>query len=92
MDKSIFQSIEKSISRERLAVYKADGASDEKAVARYIYNIELCKSFYPILNIFEVTLRNAIDTALKKFFDIQDWNDVIPLTQTEEIKVVKGGG
>ena len=83
MDKSIFQSIEKSISRERLAVYKADGASDEKAVARYVYNIELCKSFYPILNIFEVTLRNAIDTALKKFFDVQDWNDVIPLTETE---------
>ena len=49
MDKSTFESIEESISEERLAAYKADGASNEVALARYIYNIELSKSLYPIL-------------------------------------------
>ena len=98
MDKSTFESIEKSISPERLAVYKADGASNETALARYIYNIELSKSLYPIINIFEVTLRNSIDKALETFFNVPDWSSAIPLTQTElmmideaKIKIKKKG-
>ena len=83
MNKSNFFSIEKSISQERLAVYKADGASNEVALARYIYNIELSKSLYPMINIFEVTLRNSIDRALTEFFDLKEWNDVMLLTETE---------
>ena len=83
MDKSTFESIEESISEERLAAYKADGASNEVALARYIYNIELSKSLYPIINIFEITLRNSIDKALAKFFDLKEWNDVMLLTETE---------
>ena len=35
MDKSIFLNLEKSISPERLAAYKADGVSNEVALARY---------------------------------------------------------
>ena len=98
MDKLTFESIEKSISPERLAVYKADGASNETALARYIYNIELSKSLYPIINIFEVTLRNSIDKALETFFNVPDWSSAIPLTQTElmmideaKIKIEKKG-
>lgn len=87
MDKSTFANIEKSISPERLAIYKTDGASNEVALSRYIYNIELCKNLYPLINIFEVTLRNSIDSALTEFFDVPDWNDVIPLMQTEQIMV-----
>lgn len=83
MNKLTFANIEKSISPERLATYKTDGATNEVALARYIYNIELCKSIYPILNIFEVTLRNSIDRALEKFFDLKEWNDVMLLTETE---------
>ena len=75
MNNSTFFNIEKSISPERLAIYKTDGASNEVALARYIYNIELSKSFYPIINIFEVTLRNSIDRALVTFFDVPDWNE-----------------
>lgn len=98
MDKLTFLNIEKSISPERLAVYKADGASNETALARYIYNIELSKSLYPIINIFEVTLRNSIDKALETFFNVPDWSSAIPLTQTElmmideaKIKIEKKG-
>ena len=83
MDNLTFANIEKSISEERLEAYKADGAGNETAIARYIYNIELSKSLYPIINIFEVTLRNSIDKALAKFFDVKEWNDVMLLTETE---------
>ena len=69
MDIKTYESLKKSISEERLAVYKADGADEETAIARYIYNIELCKAFYPLINIFEVTLRNSMDNALVDFFN-----------------------
>ena len=83
MNKLTFANIEKSISPERLAAYQADGVSNETALARYIYNIELSKSLYPMINIFEVTLRNSIDRALTEFFDLKEWNDVMLLTETE---------
>ena len=83
MDIKTFESIEKSISEERLSVYKADGVDNKTALARYIYNIELCKSLYPLINIFEVTLRNGMDNALSVFFGNPDWNNVIPLSQSE---------
>ena len=83
MDKNTFDSLKKSISEERLAVYRADGVDDTTAIARYIYNIALCKSLYPLINIFEVTLRNSIDKALEKYFNQPDWNNVIQLNQTE---------
>ena len=40
MNNSTFFNIEKSISPERLAIYKTDGAGNEVALARYIYNHE----------------------------------------------------
>lgn len=83
MDKNTFESLKKSISEERLAVYRADGVDDTTAIARYIYNIALCKSLYPFINIFEVTLRNSIDKALEKYFNQSEWNNVIQLNQTE---------
>ena len=87
MDKTTFESIKESISEERLSVYRADGADDKTAIARYIYNIELCKSLYPLINIFEVTLRNSIDSALQTFFKNQDWNNTILLQQTEILMI-----
>lgn len=87
MDKTTFESIKESISEERLSVYRADGADDKTAIARYIYNIELCKSLYPLINIFEVTLRNSIDSALQTFFKNPDWNNTILLQQTEILMI-----
>lgn len=83
MDKNTFNSLKTSISEERLAVYCADGVDDTTAIARYIYNIALCKSLYPLISIFEITLRNSIDKALENYFKLTDWNNVIQLQQTE---------
>ncbi len=83
MDRTTFESLKKAIFQDRLAVYMTDGVDETTAIARYIYNIELCKSLYPLINIFEVTLRNNIDLSLSIFFETSDWNTVIPLLQSE---------
>lgn len=83
MNKETYKSLIKAISEERISVYKADGADYTTAIARYIYNIELCKSLYPLINIFEVTLRNSMDSALVSFYKNQDWNNVIQLLPAE---------
>lgn len=83
MDNNTFNSLKTSISEERLAVYRADGVDNTTAIARYIYNIALCKSLYPLISIFEITLRNSIDKALENYFKLTDWNNVIQLQQTE---------
>lgn len=89
MDRTTFENLKKAISQERLAVYMTDGADETTAIARYIYNIELCKSLYPLINIFEVTLRNSIDSSLSKFFGTTDWNTVIPLLQSEKMMLAE---
>lgn len=83
MNEETYKKLTNAISEERLVVYKADGADNYIALARYIYNIELCKSFYPLINIFEVTLCNSMDNALISFFECKDWNNIIPLLSAE---------
>ena len=39
--------------------------------SQFKYNIEVCKSLYSSLNIFEVSFRNAIDKALSRKFNYQ---------------------
>lgn len=83
MNTATYENLKKAISQERLAVYRADGVGNDTAIARYIYNIELCKSLYPLINIFEVALRNSMDNALATFYGTQDWNNVIVLLPSE---------
>lgn len=64
MNKHFYSEIESSFTSSRLSVYKQDGADDTTYLARYLYNIEVCKSPYSSLNIFEVTFRNVIDKVL----------------------------
>ena len=89
MDLKKYQNIEKSISQERLSVYCADGADTDTVLARYFYNIELCKSLYPLISIFEVTLRNSIDTSLCAFYGLTDWNNLISLQNTEQTMIAE---
>ena len=44
-----------------------------KALSLYRHNIKLCQKFYGILNVFEVVLRNAINTHYCNYFSDQNW-------------------
>ena len=71
MNTRFYSEIEISFTSSRLFVYKQDGADNLTCLARYLYNIEVCKSLYSSLNIFEVSFRNAIDKALSRKFNYQ---------------------
>lgn len=80
--------LEKAISRDRFNAYKQDGVSDKTAVARYLFNIEICKTLYPLINIFEVTLRNSIDGSLSLFCNTLNWENTLQLG-TNEIQSIQ---
>ena len=73
MNSAFYSRFEDIFTKSRLSVYRQDWVDDTTALARYLYNIELCKSLYATLNIFEVSLRNLIDRALTSFTQKIDW-------------------
>lgn len=58
------KSIEQLLSSDRLDGYK--GKANNSMVAkthRYNFNIELSKTFYPLLHLLEISLRNTLHHA-----------------------------
>ena len=82
MNKHFYSEIESSFTSSRLSVYKQDGADDTTCLARYLYNIEVCKSLYSSLNIFEVTFRNDTDKVLYTVAGADNWYDILTLDST----------
>jgi len=60
--------IDELITNERLNSYAAvfQHSDDMELVGAYLWNARVCAALYPLLTAAEVTLRNAIDTALSK--------------------------
>lgn len=62
----INESLEKSISRERLQKYLQDQEDDiDRAISLYERNMQLSAAFYPELQALEVCLRNKIHTQMR---------------------------
>lgn len=62
------------LSSPRFNVYLAKTDNDlGKAHQLYKTNIELSESFYPILSVLEISLRNAIHETLKNYFQDDYW-------------------
>ncbi|MBD5408260.1 MAG: hypothetical protein HDR54_02520 [Treponema sp.] len=91
MEKKFYENFSSEITQERLSVYRADGCDDETALARYLYNIKLCKSLYSSLNMFEIALRNSVDKALQNFTSTSDWFEKLRLVRecTKSIESAK---
>ena len=65
---------ESAFSAARLNKYViACGGNTTKALILYRHNVKLCQKFYGMLNVFEVTLRNAINEHYKSYFKDPDW-------------------
>lgn len=57
--------LEKALSAERLAKYRqVKDLDSDTAVGRYLWNLELCASLYPVLHGVEVASRNRLDAVL----------------------------
>jgi uncharacterized coiled-coil DUF342 family protein len=71
MDKT---NIERVFSKERLEPYmKYHSDNFEKAILHYKANIEISESFYPLLSILEIGLRNNINFQLQQKFSDRNW-------------------
>ncbi len=69
-----YKIFEKYLSASRIDRYLIAVQLDEElCISLYKTNIKLSNSFYPILGIFEVVLRNEIDKVLVKYFNDSDW-------------------
>ena len=91
MNINFYEKLEKTFTPARLSVYRQDKADESTALARYLYNIELCRSLYVTLNIFEVSLRNAFDKALSSFAG-ENWYDMLSLDENSRKKVEEAKG
>lgn len=65
---------EKVFSTQRMEKYFNHYPNDnEKAIKHYKSNIELSESFYSVLSMFEVSLRNSLNRELTEYFGTTDW-------------------
>lgn len=84
---SFFSQLDKSISEARIGPYRQSNQQSETAIyAAYAWNIAVCESLYPILNAFEVALRNSTHTAASQRFGSEHWF-IGRLGKPEEYKV-----
>lgn len=87
MDKKAI--VDRIISPERLEPYLNHNNRDiTKALDHYKSNILISESFYPLLSILEIGLRNAIAFQLTKKFDDKEWynyNDFIKIATRFQI-------
>jgi hypothetical protein len=72
MDKSGL--IDRIISKDRFEPYLIHHQNDSKsAMHHYKGNILIAESFYPLLSVLEIGLRNSIDYQLTKRFNDRNW-------------------
>lgn len=72
MEKNVL--IDRIISNDRLEPYLNRHKADvDKAILHYKSNILISESFYPLLSILEVGLRNSIDYQLTMRFNDRKW-------------------
>jgi hypothetical protein len=90
---TLSESLQRCFTAERLGAYRADGADEQTALARYLLNMALSEALYPVLQFAEVALRNSMHQALSLRFETDNWYDAekMPLTpwQAETIGKAK---
>lgn len=78
----------KAISCERLTGYQLPhDTSQAECLARYLWNITLCESLYPVLQNLEIALRNALHYEISQLAGTPDWFNHTFLRQEESNKV-----
>lgn len=69
-----YEELENLVSQPRLDRYLiASGNSKLKTKKLYKANLRIAQAFYPVLNLFEIILRNKIHNRLSTYFANPDW-------------------
>ena len=72
---TIFNSIEKAVSLERMDNHRVGTEADEDTLARYVWNMALSEAMYPTLQNLEIVFRNSVSFAAAKEFGTLYWFD-----------------
>ena len=75
MTPDFLRKFESAVSTRRLSAYQAQNGdnSDIEILMRYVWNIKLCESFYPILQSLEIALRNSLHENICASQNNQQW-------------------
>lgn len=69
-----YNDFEKALSKPRIGRFLIAAEQDkEKALRLYLQNIELSKTLFGLLSVFEVTIRNYIDKHYREKFADSEW-------------------
>ncbi|MFN9710521.1 MAG: hypothetical protein ACK55K_03840 [Bacteroidota bacterium] len=84
----IQQHLDYYLSAPRLYFYlKASNNDADRAIHLYKLNIKISESFYPVLSVIEVCLRNTIHENFKRYFNNEYWfRDNLPDDFTPIVK------
>jgi hypothetical protein len=86
----IYSRVKTAISASRLEVYRLVGDGDLEVLAKYLWNVALCESFYPTLQTLEVGLRNRLHGVLTIHYRTEYWFDQYPtFLDSRELAIVK---
>ena len=84
-----FEKIRQTISPARLEAYRENEETDLRVLARYMWNMALCESIYPPLQVLEVSLRNSLHKTITEHFGRENWYDPpSPLHPKEARRIV----
>lgn len=76
MARDYFDLMREALSQERLEAYRRKQEdSDIDLVSRYLWNINLSESLYPLLHGLEIALRNQVHQQATKHFQTDLWFD-----------------
>lgn len=84
--------LERILSGPRIEAYRLDPAeTPSMMIGRYRWNIALCMALYPLVQQFEVALRNNLNRAIAAHCKTANWYDLSPsvLTQRERDAVAQ---
>lgn len=81
--------ITKSLSEERIATYANEHKDLKQALQLYSWNADICGALYVPLQGIEITLRNALHTALTETFGQKWYENNNMLTQEHSGKDIK---
>lgn len=77
------------LSPDRLSGYGQDNPGECILLARYLWNVALCESFYSPLQICEIALRNSMHAMLTTFYKQDTWYSLAKLTTWGTNQVTK---
>ena len=91
MNPDFLRKFETAISARRLSAYQAQNGdnSNIEVLTRYVWNIKLCESFYPLLQSLEIGLRNSIHQNICVGQNNQQWlRSSCPFLRNQERQLV----